>query len=186
MGSTATTLAALLLLVTVPAFAEHGSGGGDSVAGTSTSTSNDAKTTAERHSGMLASRDMATTAKTETGNEATTSGADNQSGSMDMHERGAKILADAKKNHKSEKSADAKKKSCETHKQGLETKFTHISANSQKIQSKIDGILVKAQDYKTTNNIVLANYDELLSAATSAQADLSSINRRAKSSSANC
>ena len=175
VSSTATTAAALLLLISVPAFAEHGSssGSGDSVASPTTSSDSLGATTTEQHSGRLASRSSDTTPKTEVENETEMKTAEVEDGNSDteVHTRGAKILADAKKSHKTEKTADAKKKSCETHKQGIENKFTHISVNSEKIQAKIDGILAKAQDFKTSKNVELANYTELLSAATTAQAN---------------
>lgn len=46
-----------------------------------------------------------------------------------------------------------REKVCTAHKQGLETKFNAIVANSQRVETKIGSIYAKAQAYQTKNNL---------------------------------
>ena len=62
-------------------------------------------------------------------------------------------------------------KRCESHKQGLTTKFSHIVTNSQRIQDRISDVLDKAVAYQQTNNITVANFDNLVAAANTAKAN---------------
>lgn len=58
-----------------------------------------------------------------------------------------------------------KQEACEAHKQGLTNKFSRIVTASERAKARIDAILTKAQDFKQTSGLTVANYDELLAAA---------------------
>lgn len=166
-SSIAVMIAAFLILVTVPVFAETGSGESGDDASTSTTT-----TERKRHG----SDDNVALVSDDDSDEKTEANETRGSDRGKLQSEGARLLAEAKKSHKSEKSAENRKKTCESRKQGLDQKFTRITANSERFQSKIAGVQQKAEDYKTANNIELSNYDELVSAANVAkEASASSI-----------
>jgi hypothetical protein len=79
-----------------------------------------------------------------------------------------KKIADLRKTAKAETQA-AREDSCNAHKKGAEQRISSISANVTRFQSKLDTILTKTQDYVTTNNVTVTNYDALVAAAKSAQ-----------------
>ena len=68
------------------------------------------------------------------------------------------------------KKAEQKKQNCQSRKQGLATKFSRITANSQRIQTGIDSIYAKALAYRTAHNLQPAGFDDLVAAANAAQA----------------
>lgn len=70
---------------------------------------------------------------------------------------------------KKSKSKEDRHKSCESHKQGLTTKFSRIVTNAQRKQAKIDKILDKATAYKDSSNLSPDNWDTLLAAAQAAK-----------------
>jgi hypothetical protein len=82
--------------------------------------------------------------------------------------KGAELLAEAKKEHKA-KTKEDRQKTCEGRKHGFETRAASMVKNAEKHQLRIDGVLSKAVDYKTTKNLAVADYDALLAAATTAQ-----------------
>ncbi|MEK7059572.1 MAG: hypothetical protein AAB971_02340 [Patescibacteria group bacterium] len=79
-------------------------------------------------------------------------------------------LAAKRQKHEGAKSKEERHKRCESHKQGLTTKFSRISANSQKIKDHIDSVFTKAQAYQQAKNLHPDNYDALVATATNAQA----------------
>lgn len=89
-----------------------------------------------------------------------------------LKQKGEERIAELREKNKAfrTRTADDRKKFCESHKQGLTTKFAKITGNSEKIQTRIDGIFAKAQAYKQAKNLTPDNYDALVAAATSAQA----------------
>lgn len=82
----------------------------------------------------------------------------------------AKELADEAKKKVREHTNEKKKANCQTRKQGLETKFSRLSANAQKHKERLDGILTRAIAYHDENAIVSAAYDESLIKAQASQA----------------
>lgn len=88
----------------------------------------------------------------------------------ELHKKGADELNTLRAQHK-EQSADHRKNVCEAHKQGLETKFTNIVNNSQKIQDRITSVFDKAVAYKTDNNLSPTNFDDLVAKAQAAKQD---------------
>ncbi|MEK7594594.1 MAG: hypothetical protein AAB436_03090 [Patescibacteria group bacterium] len=108
------------------------------------------------------------TQSTETENSSEDSHADHP----ELRKKAAADLAAMRAKHqdvKTKSSAERQKK-CENHKHGLNTKFSKISTNSQKIQDRIDNIFTKAKAYQQAKNLQPENYDNLVAAATSAQA----------------
>jgi len=109
---------------------------------------------------------VATTVKTETENETNDTADDSQSS---LHQKGASMLAELQKAHKSTKTTAQLEKRCVAHKQGLTKKFAAITTNSQRAQDRISDILTKVAAYQQTNNVQTANYTSLLTAAQTAQ-----------------
>ena len=70
---------------------------------------------------------------------------------------------------KKAKNSEERKNRCESHKQGLTNKFERIVSKSQKIQTRIDGILDKAQAYKDSGGLNPDNWNTLLAAAQAAK-----------------
>lgn len=139
--------AALTLSLAGTAAAEHGSSSGS-----------------DDNSG---SGGTTTVQATETENETTVATVSNTG---ELHKKGADELNTLRTQHK-EQSADHRKNVCEAHKQGLETKFTNIVNNSQKIQDRITSVFDKAVTYKTDNNLSPANFDDLVAKANAAKQD---------------
>lgn len=153
---------AVMAVVTVPAFAQHGSGDstGDS---TSTSGSNDTDTSGSGGSSTSGSGKSTTSStENETENETETSG--------DLHTRAGKLVAALKQEHKSQKTAAQRTKACEAASHGLETKFTQISKNATAFQTRIDGIYAKGVTYQSDNNVTVANWSDLVAKADAAKA----------------
>lgn len=69
-----------------------------------------------------------------------------------------------------EKHNQERTKTCESKKQGLDQKFSRLSANAQKFNNHIDEVLKKAEAYKTEKNLTVDNYDALVAAAVAADA----------------
>jgi ribosomal protein L19E len=82
--------------------------------------------------------------------------------------KGAELLTEAKKEHKA-KTKEDRQKTCENRKGKFEARASAMVKNAEKHQLRIDTVLSKAVDYKTTKNLTLADYDALLAAATAAQ-----------------
>jgi hypothetical protein len=119
-----------------------------------------------RDSGSSSSGEVETHSAVATVATETTPGTDDTTGSLRV--KAQEQVTELRKEHKS-KSADDRTKVCESHKQGLETKFSHIVANSQRIQDRISGVLDKAVAYKTDNNLDVVDYDNLLTKAMTAK-----------------
>lgn len=80
-----------------------------------------------------------------------------------------KVMLDDLRKGRSERSQEQRQKSCQSRKQGLETKLENLSKNAQKHQSRIDEILEKAVAYKNNKNLEVRDFDSLLATATAAQ-----------------
>lgn len=78
-------------------------------------------------------------------------------------------VAELKKENKTQ-SAEKRQEKCQTRKHGLETKFSRITGNAQKMQTRIDSVLSKAVDYQQANNIQATDFDNLVVAAEAAKA----------------
>ena len=138
----ATLLISGLFVAAVPVAAQDGvSGGGSNNPETSSST------TEVHRSGETTPTTVATTETEQT----TTS----DTGQTEHHKKAPKSLEDHKK-------------ACEAHKQGLTNKFSHIVANSQRIQTRITEVFNKAKAYQTAHNLQPADFSSLVTAAQSA------------------
>lgn len=160
-------LTAVVLTASAPVFAHNGVHHEDS----NTSSSSD--------SGNVHSSSQSTTV-TNTGERGTETGAEHTSEVEIHHSNMAELKQKAQTDLQNRKSngknlTDAqRKKVCEAHKQGLNTRSDRIVDNSQRIQKRIDGVLQKAIDYKANKNLAPADWDSLLASAQSAQAASSS------------
>jgi hypothetical protein len=95
-------------------------------------------------------------------------GSDDSAPETETHTSVSDKVAAIKEEHKT-RTAEDKTKACESHKQGLETKFSHIATNSQRIDDRITGVLNKAIAYQQANNVTADNFDSLASAAQTAK-----------------
>jgi hypothetical protein len=145
---------AVTTLVSVPVFAQHGSddGTGD-VATSGTSGSHDGTTSG------------ATTTTTGTTTETETETHDQ----TELHHQGSQLVTELEKENHGTKTAEEKTKACESHKHGLTTKFSRITANSQKLEDKIGTFLTRAETYQSTNNITVTDWTTLVSNADAAK-----------------
>lgn len=148
------TTLALGTMLTVPAFAEQGSG--------DTTASSDSQTTTE-----TASTDTNTSDSTGTETATTDSSEANKVG-QEAHTKAAEMLQELRKDHKEHTEAQ-RKLFCEAHKTGITTKFSSINTEMAGFQSRIDSILTKVQSYQQSKNVTVANWTSLLAAAQSAQ-----------------
>jgi len=155
-------LVALSMTAAAPVVAQ---GNDDTAAATTTSSP---ETTTESDGDHTAGKrvQLATSTQTENETEASASADDGQRG---LHQAGASMLAELRKDHHTTKSAAQIEKQCEAHKQGLTTKFAAITTNSQRIQDHITDVLTKTQAYQQANNVQTADYATLLTAAQNAQ-----------------
>ena len=168
-SSAVALLIAFTFAVSVPVFAERGSGSGDSTESTTVKPleqSNSGPGSSPKQgpspSGVSSSDDNTTLQDDDAVKEEHHSG---------LRSKGALLVAERKKNRaQKNKSPEDLKKACVAHKQGLENKFSRIVANSQRIQERIDGILVKAKQYQLDNNLTVENYDDMVAEAETAQA----------------
>jgi hypothetical protein len=151
------TLPALVLamtaLVAVPVLADDGGSSGSG--GTTTSTSGSGDTSGSSTSGSNDTTETTTTDSTKTEIE-----------TQDRHQ-GALMLTELRHSGRHHTLAEVKT-ACEAHKQGLDTSFSHISLSLTSFNSRVAGILAKAEAYQKTNNITVANWDSLVAAATAA------------------
>ena len=155
--SMAAIFMALSFTVAVPVYAEGGSGtsGSGSTSGADDSTSSTTGVTPEQEHNTI----------NNSGNPEVKRG-----GTREDRLKREQELADKKaeaKEKKESRVSENKLKKCEAHKQGLTTKFSRITTNSERIKSRIDDIFSKAQQYQTTNNITVDN--SLVTSATTAQ-----------------
>jgi hypothetical protein len=156
-GSAVALAIALLFTVSVPVFAESGSGRtGSSDDSSGITTSIAPRTEAEQN-----------TTEVET---------HNTSGRQTIREDRQQLIAEHQSTqqarqqlaaNKKVKTAEQKQKVCEAHKQGLTRKFANIVTNSDRIKTRIDAVYTKAQTYQTKNNVTVDN--SLLTSATAAQ-----------------
>ena len=91
------------------------------------------------------------------------------SNATELHKQGEDKVAEMRKEKKTEVKQEDRQKRCETHKQGLETKFAKIVANSQRSQARIDEILAKAQAFQASKNLSPVDFSALVATATSAR-----------------
>lgn len=101
--------------------------------------------------------------------EATISSTGDDTTETDVHKRGQEIAEKMRAQHQETRTAEQKHKTCEAHKQGLTKKFERITANSEKIKKHIDDIFAKAQTFQQENNLPVSNYNDLVTAAMTAQ-----------------
>src|SRR5581483_4057580 len=78
------------------------------------------------------------------------------------------LLKQLRMAHK-EHTAAERQKNCRAAKSGLEHKLTNLDKNAGAFKTRIDNIFTKAQTYQSTNNVVVANWDQLIAAAQAAQ-----------------
>jgi ribosomal protein L19E len=146
-----------LSVVAAPVYARQGSDD-QAVSGSTTS---GATTVTETHSGTSGSGKKVEAAHTE--NEV-----EDQAREDTAKAKGGELLAEAKKEHKA-KTKEERQKTCEARKGKFEARAAAMVKNAEKHQLRIDTVLSKAVDYKTTKNLTVTDYDALLAAATAAQ-----------------
>ena len=148
------TVAALLMATTIliaaPVFADQGSDSNTSE--TTESTTSEHETTP-----VKPTTDSNTTAKTD--NVPETESQDRQ--------QGTELLSQLEKSGKHH-TTEQVKTACETHKQGLTQKFSRISTELTNFNTRVDGILSKAEAYQKNNNVTVTNWDTLTAAAAAA------------------
>ncbi len=93
------------------------------------------------------------------------------SSETELHHRGNSIVADMKKQEGKPKTTEQRQKVCEAHKQGLSNKFSHLVTNSQKIQTKIDGIYAKALAFQQSSGATPTGFADLVATADTAKAN---------------
>ena len=110
------------------------------------------------------------------GNDSVTSSPVSDGNSSNNSHSSTKVMTETEhgniteiKQERKVQTADQRKKVCQVRKQGLTNRSDRIVSNSKRIQNRIDGILQKAIDYKTSNNLNPADWDSLVAAAQSAQ-----------------
>jgi chromosome segregation ATPase len=158
-----TLVLALTALVTVPAFAQHGS--------------------ADSSSGSSGNGGSSTTS-----HDATETESNDTQGQTELRHKGQQMVTELEQEHKSGKSAAEKTKACEAHKQGLTNKFSHITTNATNLETKIGTFLTRAETYQSTNNVTVANWDTLVAAANTAKtnADTAIANLKAVTPTLDC
>lgn len=174
---------ALVLTGSLPVFAQNGDSGTETETQTttsdqsgSTSSTDQSSTKAERQSRAAELKKQAAENKkhaAEVKEQHQQDAAEVKADGAELRERGEKLLAEAKKDHK-EKSEAERQKVCENRSKGLTTKFASITKASTGTKSRIDNIFAKAQAYQQSQNVVVANYDTLVAAAQTAQANAAS------------
>jgi phosphatidate phosphatase PAH1 len=169
MASMLVLVSALVLAAGTPVFAQHGSDD------TTTTSSNISSTeTGSSGGGSTSSGSGHTVTRTETEHgteievEHTTEVESHHSSLAELKQKSQTEVASRKAEHKTQ-TDDQRKKVCEARKQGLTNRSGHIVTNSKRIQTRIDGILQKAIDYKTNKNLSPADWDSLVAAAQAAQ-----------------
>jgi len=150
-------------LIAVPVFADHGSVN-ENTTTSNTSGSGEGSTPAETGShttGNTPTNETETnsTRESKTEVETTTEVKDRQ--------QGASLIAELKGNGKHHSDGEIKA-ACDSHKQGLETKFVNISTDMTSLKARITVILTKAETYQKTNNESVPNWSSLIAAATAA------------------
>jgi ribosomal protein L19E len=154
-----------LSVVAAPVYARQGSDN-HAISGSTTTTETETHS-GSGSSGSGSSGSGSQTKKIETSH--TENEVEDQAREDTAKAKGAELLAEAKKEHKA-KNKEERQKTCETRKGKFEARASAMVKNAQKHQLRIDGVLSKAVDYKTTNNLTVTDYDALLAAATAAQA----------------
>jgi hypothetical protein len=130
--------------------------------------SGDDSTSSSSGSGKSAAIRPATVTKTETEDGTEVKVETRHSSLGELKQQAQDDLSQRKQKGKS-LTDEQRKNVCQNRKQGLTTKFDRITTNSQRIQTRIDGVLQKAEDYKTSKNLNPTDWDSLVAAAESAQ-----------------
>ncbi len=176
ISSTLAVLAlALVFAGSGPVLAEHGSGDVPPSGSTSPTTTTTTPTT--EHSGSPETTHSgggttsgsgsnsvpAKTAETETEIQ----NAEESASLAELHKQGDDMITELRKEHAGDKvkTASEKQKVCEAHKQGLETKFNSIVANSQRTESRISSIMDKAEAFEHSSSTKPAGFDALSASA---------------------
>jgi hypothetical protein len=140
-----------------------GSSSGSSKSSTSSSNSGRSSTNSNRANENENETEHGTEAENE--NEHATEKAE-------LHKRGAAEVALLRKEH--QQTPEQRQKKCESRKQGISTKFTSISRNSLRLQSRFDSVLSKAITYQQTNNVQVTGFSDLVAKANAAKSQSSS------------
>lgn len=95
--------------------------------------------------------------------------ADRERKREELRMQGRAMLDELRKG-RSDRSKEQRQKSCQSRKQGLETKLENLTKNAEKYQSRADEVLAKVVAYKNNKNLEVQDFDALFSTATAAQA----------------
>lgn len=150
------------------AYARDGSGPGSSDDSSVSASTTNASTSDSSGSGS--DRSSTTSPKTETRRSSTDTKteSENESEVDELRHQGGSILSEAEKKHPESNKEDRLKK-CEQRKNGIEQRSGSFVLNAQRYLTHINEVSTKVQDYKTTNDLKVADYDALVAAANAAK-----------------
>lgn len=157
-------LIALSVLTVAPVFASHGSDDKTGSSSSSGSGSGSSGSSSDDNTQIA----VTTTSVKADDDSSDDVGDDNPS---TLRQKGKEHAAELAQNRKSSKTEERTAR-CESHKQGIEKKFSNIVKNSESYESKVSDILAKAQAYQAKNNVSATDYDSLVAAADAAKADV--------------
>lgn len=81
----------------------------------------------------------------------------------------AKTEVEKRREGRKELAEDKRKLVCENRQAAIENKLAAFNQAADKHLAKLDGVFVKLQDYQKVSNVPVANFDELVAAATEKQ-----------------
>ena len=164
-------LATVLLSVgvfTVPVLAREGVGGSDDTTSTATTSVTTQSAGSTAPSAESKTSDSGTHKEQEAKVEQETHQTEVISHKDALETETETEIKDLMKDH-SKHSDTERQKSCQTAKDGLETKFQSLSANATSFQTKIDTALANAIVYQKDNNVTVTNFAQLVIVAQTAQ-----------------
>lgn len=162
-------LAAVLsvcVLAAMPVAAEGGDSGGSGDSSSSTTSSTDQTSdTSGSHDGTSGSSEVETTSETTTENSTETET------EVHMLEGKAKNMLATERKNGEKHSEQQRQSSCKAHQAEINNRVSNYSVAAQRHLTVFEGILTKVQNFYTTKKLNVSNYDTLLAAAQSKQAD---------------
>lgn len=175
-------LVLMIGLFTMPAFAKDGGGdsggnggnggSGDSQTSTASGSSSDATKTDTNSKDSSQQNDQSKQSDSQKTQEAEVEHESNQDAKHtlenSLESEGDDVINNLLKDHKKH-SDDERKKNCQAAEHGLENKLQNLSTNATAFQKRIDTALTLAIAYQKDNNINVANFDQLVTAAQTAQ-----------------
>lgn len=165
-------LAAVLsvcVLAAMPVAAEGGDSGGSGDSSSSTTSSTDQTSdTSGSHDGTSGSNDSS---EVETTSDNTTENSTETETEVHMLEGKAKNMLATERKNGEKHSEQQRQSSCKAHQAEINNRVSNYSVAAQRHLAVFEGILTKVQNFYTTKKLNVSNYDTLLAAAQSKQAD---------------